>query len=56
VDETEQPVPVSEELGQMLLDVNYDPETGRGTPVFFSAQLQEGVLQVPQRTSEGVVA
>jgi hypothetical protein len=34
----------------MLLDIDYEPGGGgRGTPVFFDARLEGGVLHVPVR-------
>ena len=42
------------ELGWMLLDMDYsDPENIQ--PLFFRAVLRDGVLEVPDRTSEGVM-
>ncbi|MDE0075386.1 MAG: type I-C CRISPR-associated protein Cas5c [Gammaproteobacteria bacterium] len=39
------PIDETVDLGPMLLDLNYDPDgSGRGTPVFFDAMLQEGTL------------
>ncbi|MCG8350083.1 MAG: type I-C CRISPR-associated protein Cas5c [Chloroflexales bacterium] len=47
-DGSEQPVDLSDDLGPMLLDLNYQPDTsGRGTPHFFNARLDAGVLRVP---------
>lgn len=47
-DGTEQPLLLTDELGSMLLDLEYqDDRTGRGTPRFFNAQLESGVLRVP---------
>ena len=47
-DGSEQPIPVSDELGPMLLDLDYAPDrSGRGRPRFFQAHLAEGVLHVP---------
>jgi CRISPR-associated protein Cas5d len=49
-DGTERPIPRSEDLGPMLLDIDYDPDgSGRGKPRFFDARLDEGVLRVPTR-------
>ena len=46
---TERPVAVSEDLGRMLLDIEYAPDgSGRGTPRFFEARLDQGVLRVPE--------
>ena len=39
----------------MLLDIDYAPDhSGRGTPLFFRASLEHGVLRVPERFSEMV--
>lgn len=44
------PIKHDEELGLMLLDIDYDEDaSGRGTPRFFHAELQGGVLHVPDR-------
>jgi CRISPR-associated protein Cas5d len=49
----EQPVDWSEDLGLMLLDLDYDPAppggrpSGRGHPRFFEARVERGVLRVP---------
>ena len=44
----EHAIDVSEDLGSMLLDIDYEPGTsGRGQPRFFRAQLEHGVLRVP---------
>jgi len=44
------PIQRSEDLGLMLLDIDYDPDgSGRGTPQFFRASLDHGVLRVPDR-------
>ncbi len=48
-DGSETPVDLTEDLGLMLLDLDYEADgSGRGRPVFFRAQLNEGVLLVPQ--------
>ncbi len=55
-DGTERPIDRSEGLGLMLLDMEYDPDgTGRGTPHFFQAYLDRGVLRLPTAgsTEEG---
>ena len=45
---TEQPIAVTEDIGPMLLDLDYaDDGSGRGTPRFFNASLESGVLHVP---------
>ena len=47
------PIARSEDLGLMLLDIDYDRDgSGRGTPRFFCASLQSGVLRVPDRFAE----
>jgi CRISPR-associated protein Cas5d len=47
-DGTEVPIERSEDLGPMLLDLDYAPDgSGRGTPRFFQARLVRGVLPVP---------
>jgi len=46
----ERPIDFTGDLGPMLLDLDYDPDgSGRGTPQFFDAQLDRGVLRVPPR-------
>ncbi len=46
----EQPIPLTDDLGMMLMDMQYEPSgSGRGTPIFFKANLQDGVLHVPNR-------
>lgn len=47
VDPAELPVPVSAALGQMLFDLRYDRASGRADPVFFTAELRDGVIEVP---------
>lgn len=48
-DSSEQPISRSVDLGRMLFDVDYTRDgNGRGTPRFFEAQLDRGVLRVPQ--------
>ena len=49
----DKPIAQSEDLGLMLLDIEYAPDdSGRGTPRFFSASLESGVLRVPDRFVE----
>lgn len=52
-DGTEQPrAELDGELGRMLLDLQYAPDrSGRGTPRFFEARLDHGVLRVPPMRS-----
>lgn len=48
LDGSEQPIAVTQDLGRMLFDLDYVPDgSGRGTPRFFEASLQNGVLHVP---------
>ena len=49
----EQPIDLSMEIGRMLYDLDYKDD-GRGTPRFFSARLERGILRVPVLSSEGV--
>jgi CRISPR-associated protein Cas5d len=47
-DGTEQPISLTEALGRMLFDLEYAPDrSGRGTPRFFEARLENGILRVP---------
>lgn len=47
-DGTERPIDRTEDLGRMLLDLDYAPDgSGRGVPRFFDARLERGVLRVP---------
>jgi CRISPR-associated protein Cas5d len=47
-DGDETPQEINEELENMLLRMEYDPDgTGRATPYFFDARLVGGVLKVP---------
>jgi CRISPR-associated protein Cas5d len=49
-DGTEQPHPIDDDLGAMLLDLDYEPgRSGRGRPRFFQARLEGGILRVPPR-------
>jgi CRISPR-associated protein Cas5d len=49
-DGSEQPIEWSGPLGRMLLDIEYEPGgSGRGTPRFFDAEIESGVLRVPAR-------
>ena len=44
------PIGRSEDLGLMLLDIDYEADgSGRGSPRFFRASLEGGVLRVPDR-------
>ncbi len=47
-DGSEQPVPVTADLGRMLFDLDYHPDqSGRGQPTFFDARMEEGVISIP---------
>lgn len=44
----DRPLDLTADLGPMLLDIDYAPDgSGRGTPRFFQAWLEGGVLRVP---------
>lgn len=44
----EAPLDVTEDLGRMLLGIEYHTDgSGKGTPRFFEARLEHGVLRVP---------
>ena len=50
----EKPIDVSDDLGLMLLDIDYPSgDSGRGTPRFFEARLEKGVLRTPKAPSGG---
>lgn len=47
-DGSESPLDYSDDLGRMLFDLDFKPDhSGRGTPVFFNARLENGILRVP---------
>ena len=49
-DGSERPITRTEDLGLMLLDLDYAPgRSGTGTPRFFEARLEDGILRVPNR-------
>lgn len=53
VDDNEEPVQVTAELGRMLFDLDYrDDESGRGQPRFYAARLDEGVMAIPPELYE----
>ena len=53
-DGTERPVDMNEELGPMLLDLDYTKDVdGRYRPQFFTARLERGVLHVPAHSERG---
>jgi len=46
---SETPIPLTEDVGLMLLDLDYASDgSGRGTPRFFQARLDGGVLRIPR--------
>ena len=48
-DGSERPQVLSVELGRMLFDLDYETDgSGRGTPRFFEAKLESGILWVPR--------
>lgn len=53
-DGTERPVDLTEELGPMLLDLDYGQDTeSRFRPRFFAARLERGILRVPAIATRG---
>lgn len=55
-DGSERPIPEIVELGLMLLDIEYAPDgSGRGTPQFFEARLDQGILRVPSVPAQPAV-
>jgi CRISPR-associated protein Cas5d len=53
-DDTERPIELTDDLGLMLLDLDYLPDgSGRGRPRFFHARLDGGVLRVPSAVEKG---
>jgi len=48
VDGTEKPIDVTDDIGAMLYDLDYNPDgSGRGTPRFFDARVADGIMRVP---------
>ena len=48
-DVTDRPIADDDDLGRMLFDLDYAADrSGRGTPRFFYARLEGGILRVPQ--------
>jgi CRISPR-associated protein Cas5d len=46
------PIDMTEDLGPVLLEIGYEPYgSGHGSPHFFDARLENGVLAVPQERS-----
>lgn len=55
-DGSEVPIDRTEDLGRMLLDLEYAADSsGNATPMFFDARLEHGVLHVPVRQEAGGV-
>ncbi len=53
-DGSEQPIDLTEDLGPMLLDLDYAPDgSGRGVPRFFNARIERGVVRVPSLNANG---
>jgi len=53
-DGTERPIELTENLGPMLFDLDYESDnSGRGVPRFFAARLETGVLWVPDLYGKG---
>jgi CRISPR-associated protein Cas5d len=52
LDGTELPVDWTEDLGSMLLDIDYGQD-GRNTPRFFQARVERGVLRIPSAARAG---
>ena len=48
IEGAESPIEHSDDLGQMLFDLRYGGKGGRADPLFFRAQLQDGILEIPQ--------
>jgi CRISPR-associated protein Cas5d len=47
-DGTEEPIDYTDDIGQMLLDLTYASDgSGRGTPRFYPARLEQGILRPP---------
>ena len=47
-DRSESPIPVTDDLGMMLLDLDYAADdSGRNVPRFFHAYLEQGVIRYP---------
>lgn len=47
-DGVETPIDLTDDLGRVLFDLDYDSDgSGRGTPRFFPARLERGVLRIP---------
>ncbi|MFW6028978.1 MAG: type I-C CRISPR-associated protein Cas5c [Halanaerobiales bacterium] len=47
VDGSEKAIDVSDQLGRMLFDLQYDNGEDRNKPIFFNAELMNGVMDIP---------
>jgi len=46
--EDDSPIDMATDLGRMLFDIRYENDgSGRGTPVFFNARIENGTMEVP---------
>jgi len=51
----ERPIDLTDDLGMMLLDLDYAADgSGRASPCFFQARLEHGVLYVPEARGDAV--
>ena len=56
VEEMDTPIGISMGLGLMLLDLKYEKgKSGRGSPMFFKADIVEGILHIPQDKYGGLL-
>ncbi|HST04417.1 MAG TPA: type I-C CRISPR-associated protein Cas5c [Chloroflexia bacterium] len=54
-DGSERPIEYTSDMGLMLYDLDYvGDRSGRGTPIFFRANVEHGVLRVPPRPTSDV--
>jgi len=51
---TEKPINLTDNIGAMLYDLDYNPDgSGRGTPRFFDARVVDGIMRVPDLKQGG---
>ena len=55
-DGSEEAIALNEPLGRILFDLDFSGTKGRGTPRFFRAELQGGVLHVPAHLYDEIAA
>ena len=55
-DGSEEAIALTEPLGRMLFDLDFSGKKGRGTPRFFRAELQNGVLHIPPHLYDEIAA